>query len=708
MQTSKSPSTYHEALKESLDNEYLRSILDRFATGYRLKRDKAFSEIDEAELISKVAQARDEARLHLEEMFERFKAEAEKRGVVVHRAPTIEKANEIIAQIAADNDVKTIVKSKSMTAEETGLNNYLESRGCKITETDLGEWIIQLRGESPSHMVIPAIHLSRYQVAENFEKEIGQSIDRENIEKMVKVARIQLRRKFAEADMGISGANFAVAETGTIATVTNEGNARMVTRLPKVHVVLAGLDKLVPTLNDAVTALSVLTRNATSQRITSYVSWICGPAECAAAPEGRKIMHVVFLDNGRSRIASDPIFSQIFRCVRCGACANVCPVFRLVGGHNMGHIYVGAIGLVLTYLFHDKEIARMLSANCIGCGACKSICSGGIDLPQLIREIRMRLESENPSALSWVMKTAMKDRKTFHRLLKFARFSQRPFKSDDGYIRHIPEVILGKHGFKSFPALAPQAFREKWPHIQHHAAEPRMRIALFSGCAQDFIYPEQLEAAVKIFAKYNIEVDFPESQTCCGLPVASMGQKELLKSIAEQNLEALKGTHDFIVTLCPSCASFLKHEYRNMLGEKADQLSKKIIDFSSFVHDVLNISETAFSKSEEKVTYHGSCHLCRELGVEKAPRALISKVSNYVPCQEENSCCGFGGTYSMKFPEVSAQLLDKKLDRIAKTGAERLVADCPGCIMQLRGGADAQKLNLKVTHISELLAEQMT
>ena len=323
----KTLSSYREELDKALDDSFLRKTLDTFAVAYKANREAVFQQVNERDLIAKIAAAKDNAAQHMDELYEQFKREAEKRGVVVHRAATAAEANEIIARIAKENDVKKVVKSKSMTAEETQLNLRLEQDGLIVDETDLGEWIIQLRHEGPSHMVMPAIHLSRYQVADDFSKATGVKQD-SDIQRLVKVARVQLRRKFIAADMGISGANFAVAETGAIATVTNEGNARMVTTLPRVHVALVGLDKLIPTLDEALNALLVLPRNATAQMLTSYVSWMDGAGPCASSPTGKKIMHVVFLDNGRSALAKDPLFSQVLRCVRCGACANVCPGTR--------------------------------------------------------------------------------------------------------------------------------------------------------------------------------------------------------------------------------------------------------------------------------------------------------------------------------------------------------------------------------------------
>ena len=703
--TARGKREYHRQIASALGDSFLRRTLDKFAVEYKSSRDAVFSEIDGAAAIRRIADMKDDAAKRIEELYLRFKDEAEKRGVKVHRAADAAEACRIIAGIAAENGVRKAVKSKSMTAEEIGLNEHLEKCGVEVCETDLGEWIIQLRGEGPSHMVMPAIHLSRGQVADEFEKATGESQDHEDVQKLVKVARRELRPKFHEADMGISGANFCIAETGAIAIVTNEGNGRLVNTLPRVHVAIAGLDKLVPTIDDALAALTVLPRNATSQRLTAYTTFICGAGPCAKSPDGRKSMHVVLLDNGRSKIAADPMFSQIFRCVRCGACANVCPVFRMVGGHRMGHIYIGAIGLVLTYLFHDRAIAKTLCQNCIGCGACKDVCSGGIDLPALIREIRNRFSKEDGAPIpARLASLAMRNRKVFHTLLRFMRFSQRPVAGRDGFVRHLPMALFGKHGFKSLPAFAPKAFRDMWPKLRRNPSTPRLKIALFAGCAQDFAYPHHLVAAMKVFDAANVEVDFPMGQTCCGLPLAMLGEDDTAKDVARQNVKAFAGEYDAIVTLCASCASHLKHGYRNLLGDEADAFSAKIMDFSSFVHDRIALDSLVLHPGGEKVAYHASCHLCRELSVKEAPRAIIKAAADYAPSPEEESCCGFGGTFSAKFPEISAELMRKKLENLKSSGAKLVAMDCPGCAMQLGGGADRLKLDMRAVHVAEVLA----
>lgn len=313
-----------------------------------------------------------------------------------------------------------------------------------------------------------------------------------------------------------------------------------------------------------------------------------------------------------------------------------------------------------------------------------------------------------------LLSSVMKNRRLFHRLLKYASYAQKPFTGGAPFQRHLPAILLGKHGFKALPAIADKSFRDRWPSIAPKITNPRFRVALFGGCAQDFVYPEQLEAAVKLLAAHGVAVDYPEAQSCCGLPLEMMGQRPASIEVARQNVSAfMAGNYDAVITLCASCGSHLKHNYPDILkndplASGAKAFADKVTDFSSFVHDVLGLTAEDFHNSGEKTTYHAACHLCRGLGVHKAPRELIADAADYTPCNEEEVCCGFGGTYSAKFPEISAQLLRKKLDNIKATGASCVVMDCPGCVMQIRGGVEKEHLGIKVKHIAELLAENMT
>jgi len=714
MQNAKDLKEYRHQMQESLDNDFLRKTLDTFAVAYRTGRAKAFEGFNVGQLVSDVAQAKDNALTKIDELLATFKKHAEDAGIHVHYAKDADEANAHVVRIAEETGSKKIVKSKSMTAEETLLNHALEDHGLEVTETDLGEWIIQLRHEGPSHMVMPAIHLSRYQVGDLFTDVTG-ALQEPDIEKLVKVARRELREKFVEADMGITGANFAVAETGTIGLVTNEGNARLVTTLPRVHVALFGIDKLVSSLNDALKILKVLPRNATGQNLTSYVTWITGANECAVSEGKKKDIHFIVLDNGRKEMAKDPLFSQIFRCVRCGACANVCPVYRLVGGHKMGHIYIGAIGLILTYFFHGAEKGKNLVQNCINCEACKNVCAGGIDLPRLIKRVHARIQDETGHPLpSLLLGKILKNRKLFHTLLRTAKWAQKPVAGHDGFMRHLPMMFFKEHDFKALPTIAETPFRDRWLKLNKEVEDPKLRVALFSGCVQDFVYPEQMEAAVSLFSDHKVAMSFPMSQSCCGLPVQMMGEAKASRDVAVQNIRAFeKENIDYIITLCASCGSHLKHNYPVILADDSKMLAKsrafaaKIVDFSSFAYDILGLSDRDFSGDGKKATFHSPCHLCRGLGVHEAPRNLIrSSGLDFVEADESEVCCGFGGTFSAKFPELSAELLNKKLDHVEQTGAEILLTDCPGCIMQLRGGLQKRGSNIVVQHTAEALAQR--
>jgi Fe-S oxidoreductase len=350
----------------------------------------------------------------------------------------------------------------------------------------------------------------------------------------------------------------------------------------------------------------------------------------------------------------------------------------------------------------------------VGCEACSDICAGGIELPRLIREIRARLNDEEGAPKeAGLIASVMKNRTLFHTLLKFAKFAQRPFTGGTPFIRHLPQMFADDHGFKALPALASTSFREKWEKIRPSVPKPQRRVALFAGCAQDFIYPEQLEAAVTLLAAHNADVDFPMGQSCCGLPLEAMGQRAVAADLACRNAKAFDSArYDAIITLCASCVSHIRHAYPNIPGTDGDpfrvrSFAGKLMDFSSFTRDVLGLGAENFVNRGEKVCYHASCHLCRGLGVKDAPRALIQAGAEYVQAAEEELCCGFGGSYSVKFPEISAQLLDKKLDAYAAAGAMRLVTECPGCVMQLLGGAQKKGMTLTVTHLAELLAENM-
>ena len=306
----------------------------------------------------------------------------------------------------------------------------------------------------------------------------------------------------------------------------------------------------------------------------------------------------------------------------------------------------------------------------------------------------------------------MRNRKFFHFLLRQAYLAQKPLAGKEPLIRHLPLFFEKKHGFRSLPVIAKHPFRDQWQELSKPVDAPQYNIAFFAGCAIDFIYPEQGKALLELLEGQRVQVEFPMDQTCCGLPAMMAAEEQTAKEVARQNIKAFAaGKQDYIVTLCASCASHLKHNYLKLFELDSDKpaglkaFTDKIIDFSSFMADVLKIDGSKFEGSHRKTAYHAPCHLCRGMAVVDAPRNLLKVAGlNYVPTRDEDVCCGFGGSYSVDFPEISAEILKKKLDNIEAADPEILVTDCPGCVVQLRGGLDKRGSKIDVKHIAEVLA----
>ena len=380
-----------ELARNAMDDAPLQQSLGRLKTGLSLMRRAAIDRMPEFERLRDEGRAiRDHGLAHLDHYLERFADAVEASGGVVHFAADAAEAREIIHGICRDHGARRVTKGKSMVTEEIELNEYLSARGIQCLETDLGEYIIQLRGERPSHIVGPAIHLSRDQVAETFRGHHGEAHDPERTATgdLVAEARAVIRRHFLEADIGITCANFAVAETGTTVIVTNEGNGDLTQSLPKVHVAVTGIEKVVPTLEDASTLIRLLTRSATGQEASVYTTWSTGPRR-REDPDGPEEFHVVLVDNGRSAMLGTE-FREMLRCIRCGACLNHCPVYGQVGGHAYGSVYPGPMGAVLTPSLAGIDAAGHLPNASTFCGACEAACPVRIPLPKLMRNWRAR------------------------------------------------------------------------------------------------------------------------------------------------------------------------------------------------------------------------------------------------------------------------------------------------------------------------------
>ncbi len=369
---------------------HLRGALKNATSLFGERRKEAAAGLPNWEDLRNQARAiKDETLLHLDRYLEEFVRNAERSGAKVHWARDAAEANAIICGLAKDGNARTIVKSKSMTTEETHLNAALEAAGVQVVETDLGEYIIQLAEETPSHIIAPAIHKTRKQVSDLFTSELG-SPPTDDIAQMTRTARVTLRDRFAAADVGISGVNFGVAETGTIVIVENEGNIRLTTSLPRMHIAVMGIEKLVPRFADLDVFLKLLPRSATGQRSSAYQSFITG-VKRQLTDEGPEELRIVLLDNGRSSMLAHPVTRQSLACIRCGACLNACPVYQQIGGHAYGSVYPGPIGAVITPQLMGIEKTSQLPYASSLCGACREVCPVKIDIPRLLLHLRSEI-----------------------------------------------------------------------------------------------------------------------------------------------------------------------------------------------------------------------------------------------------------------------------------------------------------------------------
>jgi L-lactate dehydrogenase complex protein LldF len=439
-----------------------RALIQTALHSYEVKRDEHQGRFQSwGEARQAAAEIKWEAINHLDRYLEEFIAKLEARGTKVFVAGTAAQARDYIVSVARDNRVKTIIKSKSMTAEEIDLNEALEHAGCTVFESDLGEYIVQLRHEKPYHLVFPAMHLTRQDISRLFEQELG-SAPTNDPEQLTMIARSVMRRNYGEADLGLSGANFGIAETGMISITENEGNARLGTSLPRIHVALMGIEKLLPKLEDLALFLPMLATAGAGQAITCYNTLYGGPRQPGEL-DGPEQFHVVLLDNRRTEFLADPEQRDSLHCIRCGACLNVCPIFKNVGGHAYGTTYQGPIGSVITPHLRGLQSWKHLSFASSLCGACTEACPVGIDLHHHLLQNRRNAVQERPV---WWEKPLYAGFAFLMRRPALYRLAGRAGKIFFPLRRLVDGTPLDPlqawTRTRDFPAPAPQSFQDYW------------------------------------------------------------------------------------------------------------------------------------------------------------------------------------------------------------------------------------------------------
>jgi L-lactate dehydrogenase complex protein LldF len=682
---------FSRRVNEALGDEKLQGALIQAMTGLRGRRNIAFESFDFEKGRADLKRRRQANLDRLPELLEQFTQRLSAVGGVVHFANDAAEAREVIGQICFNagsglpaGKRMVVTKTKSMATEEIELNKYLEGLGMEVVETDLGERMVQLTHTHPSHLIAPAIHLTKEDAAKVFGTEA-------TVEAIQRHARESLRQKFIDATVGISGANIAIAETGTIVLVTNEGNADLTTTLPPVHIAVFGIDKIVASLDDAVAILRMLPRSGTGQIISSYVNWITGPSRSADIEQsltigvhGPREMHCVILDNGREEMLQSPLFRDALTCIRCGACSNACPPFMAVGGHRFGgHIYNGPIGLVLTPFHHGLEDADLANTLCAQCNACQEICPVDIPLPRQILEHRRKGRKS-------VRKRAVIE------LWKRPRLADTVMRAAAPFTMLVPGA----------PRLASTPYRDR---VRAGAGEGKP-MTIFASCLGDRVWPQAAGALEQIARAAGYEVGFPKEQWCCGLIAANAGDFSTGHKLTTSLAATLRDSEGPIVTPSASCFGAFTIDAAEWGPAPDAAVRTRMRDSTRFTLELLE-SRPRLVDSDQmslKIAYHDSCQSLRQLGLKSEPRRLL-ELAGYevVDLPDIANCCGFGGTFSLDWPGVADRLAQWKLDAVTKTGCAVVASDNPGCLMQIATAARKRGIKLRVAHVLELVAEHL-
>lgn len=475
--------SYIDGAHEGIANQTLQKSLKKIQDGFGHGAMHYWQSMPDPELRKRVKARRMQTLEHADIVLAELAGNIRNRGGNVYFAATAEDAIKYTLEVAERNNVKRVVKGKSMTSAEVGIDPALEEAGIEVVETDLGEYIIQLAEDTPSHIIAPCIHLNREQIGKLFTEKLGIEYT-DDPPTLTQTARKALREKLLTADMGLTGCNIACAETGHVSLVSNEGNIRMSTTMPKVHVAYMGLERVAATLEDQQGMLQLLTRGAALQKLSTYVSFTGGPSE-QEDPDGPEEFHLVIIDNGRSKILGDPDFREVLACIRCGACLNICPVYGKIGGHAYNSPYCGPIGAVVTPLMQGiNQYADLCKGETL-CGACKDVCPVENDLPRMLSELRYRLAYGDSK---WQVKPHNRTEGFIFRMWAKVNNSRKLYGSLLGMARWVMNGRIGENGMinkmfgpgkkwtqdRDLPPIANKTFADRWK-TEHKQNRPERK-----------------------------------------------------------------------------------------------------------------------------------------------------------------------------------------------------------------------------------------
>ena len=669
------------------------------------------------ELSNRLRKIKEYSMDHLDEVIAKAQRSLKEKGCKVYLAETTEDAQKYIASLIPNEGL--VVKSKSNAGKEINISHYLEDRGVTVVETDLGDRINQLAKCEASHSLAPAIHLSIEKITELFSEEEGTQLE-STPEALVVSARKGLRNFLVKADVGISGANAIAADTGSIFVTENEGNIRAVSMMPKVHIVIAGVEKIVPTLEDAMQVVRAAAVYGVGQDIGTYVSVISGVSESLDPDleenthgQGPKEVHIVLLKHGRKE-AIDAGFKESLYCINCGSCLNFCPVYAEVGA-KYGYKYLGGRGLVFAAFHGDLEKSEENGLSlCIGCQKCQTACPVQMATPDMLWKLRQ--DAVAKEGIGWkkdLIFSMLTKPQTLPVVSKLATtFGKLALKeSDKGMTSRLTFNSFGLPKERVIPRFSGKSFMEiARPKT---IAKPIKKVGFYPGCVVNYTETDLGEALLHVLGENNVEVKLAKEDVCCGIPSIVSGDLDHAKTMALKNIEIYSSFDiDALVFVCPSCAVAFKEEYPKLfaedspeLQEKVKKLALKVKDINEFlIQDIeLKLPEQSVT---ETVTYHDPCHLARSMGVKKEPREIIQKIPgvNYVEMKDADTCCGFGGSFSLSFYELSRRINKGKLKNITDTQATTLATSCPGCMVHFRDGIAQHEMKQKVSHVVQILS----
>ena len=627
----------------------------------------------------------------LDDLVDQFAERVEARGAKVFLAEDGAAAIDYILKLAAEKNAKTVAKSKSLTSEEIEVNHPIEDAGLEVIETDLGELIIQKVHEKPFHLVFPAVHKTAVEVAEIFEKETGEGIPHD-VDAIMKVVRQYLRPIFLNADIGMTGANVGVAESGAILIETNEGNARLVSSIPDVHICIMGREKVVETTDDAIMMMLAHPVSAVGQHTTTYVTWMGGRSPLGADGKMPRESHIIILDNGRSAMKEDPLFSDALNCIRCGACMNICPTYGVVGGHAFGHIYPGPIGIPWTSEVHGLDKAGDFAPLCISCGLCKEICPAEIDIPMMIAGVKDRDSEVNPHPR--VNKMLMAAERAAKMGSLTAPVSN--WLMGNAWVRWAMEKAMGIDRRRQLPNFSRKTLMKRFAKRgPSPVANPVRKVAFFTDLFANYNDPDLGMAAIECLEARGCEVIIPR-QKGCGYPYIGYGDLKKARKVARENVDFLAPYVErgyAVVATEPTAAYCLKISYPKLLDKAEDAVAVADHTFEFFEFLSLLKGDVAAGErdalSGRKFGFHIPCHQ-RPLGAGEHAMAFLRARGAEVALIETGTCCGMAGTFGLKAGPLGYDLSQAVGEPLFKgfrdADVEAIVTESSVCALHLSEG----------------------